>query len=199
MTTSRWDTGLPSSGELTRIAREARALPRESMSRGVKTFAAATVLIWLVTVVVTFFTLPERVPTHWSGEAPDDWSSRWGALAMEVISPVVIHVLLIGVSRLTFRWPQGINAPNKEYWLATPQRLNHFERLLREDMSLIGGLTMLLFAGLSIITGVAAHRPGGTLPGVVFALVMLLFVAGILGTLVRMLLGGRYRGEGDAF
>ena len=55
------------------------------------------------------------------------------------------------VTSLVLRWPQGINAPNKEYWLQTPQRLRHFERLVREDLMLIGALTTLLFAAIILL------------------------------------------------
>ena len=63
---------------------------------------------------------------------------------------------------------------------------------------LIGALTTLLFAAISVMTGVAAHREGGELPGVFFAVIMIAFIAGILGLVVRMLLGRRYQPSDEA-
>lgn len=195
--TSRWDTGFPDKDELRETARQARQLPAERMSRGVLAVAGGASAVWLITVLVVYATLPERVPTHWDGSKPNGWSSRSGALVAFVVAPIAIGVILRLVSGLVLRWPQGINAPNKEYWLQAPQRLRHFERLIREDLLLIGALAALLFAALSVMTGVAARRPGGEMPEVFFAVIMIVFIAGILGLLVRMLLGSRYRGSDE--
>lgn len=194
-TSSCWSTGIPDPDTSRETARQARALPAEPMSRGVRTLVAGAVVVWLATVIAVFFTLPERVPTHWSGSTPDNWSSRGGALAAMIIGPVVVNVVLAGTSRLVLRWPQGINAPNKKYWVSTPARMRHLERLLREDMALIGAVAMLLFAAISVMTGVAARRPGGEMPGMLSAVIMTAFVAGVLTVLVRMLNGTRYRGD----
>lgn len=158
--------------------------------------AAAAVAVWLVTLAVVYVTLPDRVPTHWSsGTTPDQWSSRFGAILPALIGPIGVNVVLAGVSRLVLRWPQGINAPNKEYWLATPARLRRFERLLREDMSLIGALCLVLFAAIAVLMAVAARRPGGEMPGVFFAVIMIGFIAGMMAVLWRMFSHGRYRGD----
>lgn len=196
--TSRWDTGFPDPEQLRETARQARQLPTEPTSRGVRAIVGGAVAVWLVTVLVVYSTLPERVPTHWDGSEPDDWSSRAGALVAFVVGPIAIGAVLRLVTSLVLRWPQGINAPNKEYWLQTPQRLRHFERLVREDLMLIGALTTLLFAAISVMTGVAAHREGGELPGVFFSVIMIAFMAGILGLVVRMLLGRRYQPSDEA-
>lgn len=196
--TSRWDTGFPDPEQLRETARQARQLPTEPMSRGVRAIVGGAVAVWLVTVLVVYSTLPERAPTHWDGSEPDDWSSRAGALVAFVVGPIAIGAVLRLVTTLVLRWPQGINAPNKEYWLQTTQRLRHFERLVREDLMLIGALTTLLFAAISVMTGVAAHREGGELPGVFFAVIMIAFIAGILGLVVRMLLGRRYQPSDEA-
>ena len=90
------------------------------------------------------------------------------------------------------RWPQSINAPQKEEWLRTPQRLRTLERLMREDMVLLSALIFALFALITATTGWAAHQPGGAMPGWLMGGVLLLFVVGMLTFLVTRMLGSRY-------
>lgn len=188
---SAFDVG-PSPEEVRRVAQEARDLPREQLERGVLGCLGLVVAVWAVTVAVVATKLPERVPTHWSGETPDGWSSRTGAIALFVLTPIAISALLVLVSGPVMRWPQSINAPQKEEWLRTPQRLRTLERLMREDMVLLSALIFALFALITATTGWAAHQPGGAMPGWLIGGVLLLFVVGMLTFLVTRMLGSRY-------
>lgn len=183
----------PTRDEVRRVCAQARDLPREPSARGPFVVLALACAAWVVTMVIVAMTLPDRVPTHWSGTSPDQWSGRVGAMAMFVVAPLVVGALLAAAPALVVRWPQGVNVPGKERWLSSPQRLRTLERLVREDMALFAALSFVFFAFLSVSTAVAARRPGGEMPGLLLAAPTLLFVAGILVILVgRMLISKRY-------
>ncbi|REF29300.1 DUF1648 domain-containing protein [Calidifontibacter indicus] len=163
--------------------------PREPSGRAYRLtvllglFASAATWIWLA------LTAPDRVPTHWSGETPDGWSSKPAALA---ICGLLLPGVALGISqlsRLATAWPESINVPHKQWWLAEPRRLVRFERLLREDMLLIAASLLGLSALMNVTIGIAAHRPDGAMPTAVFAAAMVLVLGSVLAVVTRMLLG----------
>lgn len=180
------------------VAREARDLPREPASWGPRLAIAVATLAWLTTLVWLVATLPERVPTHWSGSTvPDDWSSRGTALAMSVLLPLVLAYPMVWLSRLALVWPDGINVPHKQWWLERPRRLVRFERLVREDLVLLVAATVGLLTAVDVQIGIAAHRPGGETPGWSVPVLLgtyLLLVGLVVG---RMVVGRRYRPRED--
>lgn len=145
--------------------------------------ASAATWVWLA------MTAPDRVPTHWSGETPDGWSSKPAALVLCALLLPGIALGITQLSRLATAWPVGINVPHKDWWLAEPRRLVRFERLLREDMMLIAAALLGLSALMNVTIGVAAHRRDGAMPTAVFVLALVLVVGGVLTVVARMLLG----------
>lgn len=188
---------LPTPEEVRRVAREARELPHEPVQRGPFLWLAGAVAIWAVTTAIVASRLPERVPTHWSGSTPDQWSSRVGAISMFIVVPLIMAGVIALVPHLVVRWPLGVNVPRKEEWLSSPHHLRRLERLLREDMALLSALIFVFFAILSVVTAAAAHRPGGELPTVLLVGPILLFVGGILGFIIGRLLSSRYTPPDD--
>lgn len=182
-----------------RVAEEARVLDREPAGMRARLVLAVAMVAWLATAVWLLLTLPENVPTHWSpgGGTPDRWSSKNSALTFIVLLPVVVFLPLIWLSRLVLIWPNGINAPHKEWWLDRPRRLVRLERLLREDLMVIVSVTLLLVVAGNLITGYAAHQPGGTVPAWWFLGVLVAFVLVLTVFTVRMYAGGRYRPDHD--
>jgi uncharacterized membrane protein len=175
-------------------AREARLLDPEPASWWPRAVLVGATVLWVATLAWLAATLPARVPTHWSfGGTPDGWSSRGAAMAMAVLLPLGFVYPMLLISRLVLTAPQAVNAPYKEWWLETPRRLRRFERLVREDLMVIVGLTVLLMTAIDLITGYAAHQPGGRVPGWWFLAVTLGFLAAIAVLTVRMLVGRRYR------
>lgn len=180
------------------VAREARLMAPEPASWLPRVVLGVATLAWLATLGWLAATLPERVPTHWSGSGtPDGWSSRPFALGFALLAPLLFAYPLLWLSRLTVIWPDGINTPHKELWLDTPRRLVRFERLLREDLMLMAGLTVLLLTGVDLVIGYAAHQPGGLVPWWVFLVLVGGFLVLIGLVTVRMLVGSRYRPRDD--
>ncbi len=170
--------------------------PRERSGPGYRIAVAVAALASLVTLIWLAVTAPDRLPTHWSGETPDGWSSKPAALLFCALVLPGTALVISQLSRLVTIWPQGINVPNKEWWLETPQRLRPFERLLHEDMLLIAAVLLGLSALMNVTIGIAAQRPGGRMPSAVFALAVVAVVGGCLAVVARMLLG-RYQPTDD--
>ncbi|MCE1178417.1 MAG: DUF1648 domain-containing protein [Micrococcales bacterium] len=90
-------------------------MPREPAGAAPKVALSVATLLWLAALVWQWFTLPERVPTHWSwGSVPDGWSSRTGQLWFALLMPVVFAYPMIWLSRLCLVWPDRINIRHKE-------------------------------------------------------------------------------------
>lgn len=185
-------------GPVDDVAVRARTLPREPASPWRWLALVLATVVWLATLVVLAVTLPDRAPTHWSGGSrPDDWMSRGGSLLVSVALPLVTTYPLIWLSRIAIVWPDGINAPNKEWWLQTPERLVRFERLLREDLMLVAALMLLLYAGTDLGIDYAAHQPGGRMPGWFFPVSLIGFLVLLALVLAPMVVGRRYRPRED--
>ena len=160
--------------------------------------ATLSVMLWLGAMVWLAVSLPDRVPTHW-GTSPvaDGWSSKATAVALLVVLPVVMFLPLPLLSRLMFTHPDVVNAPYKQWWLETPQRLVRFERLLREDLWLITGSSLLLITAIGLIMGQAATTPDGRAePWWMWVTIGAYF--GAIGAITaRMVAGSRYRPPGS--
>ncbi len=181
-----------------RVADQARLLGREPLSDPVRAVAALSVVLWLGVMVWLAVSLPDRVPTHWStSPLADGWSSKPAALALLIGLPLVTFLPIPLLSRLMLSLPDLVNAPYKDWWLGTPQRLVRFERLLREDLWLITGASLLLMAAIGLIIGQAATTPGGQAdPWWMWATIVgYLAVIGLI--VARMLAGRRYRPPGS--
>lgn len=177
-----------------RAVAEAKLLQREPAGGGPRLVLAIAVVGWLLSLAWLTLTLPERVPTHWSGGGvPDGWSSRIGAIGFALLLPLATIIPMLWISRLVLVWPDGINAPHKEWWLERPRRIIRFERLLREDLMVIVALTLGLFVAVSLIIGYAAHQPGGVVPAWWFPVLLVGYVGVLTAVTVRIYTGPRYR------
>lgn len=181
-----------------RVAEEARKLDREPAAWWARLVLGVTLAAWVASIAWMVATLPDRVPTHWSASGtPDGWSSKTGALAFVVLLPALMFFPMIWLSRLVLVWPQGVNAPYKEWWLDRPRRLVRFERLLREDLMVIVSVSVLLMVAIDLIMGYAAHQPGGTVPAWWFPVVTVAYLVVLTAVTVRMLVSRRYRPDDD--
>ena len=180
------------------VAREARQLGREPAGWGPRMVLILATVAWLAALIWLVATLPERVPTHWSGGGtPDGWSGKASAIGFAAVLPVLFFFPMIWLSRLALVWPDGVNVRHKEWWLDRPRRLVRFERLLREDLMVMVGLTLLLVVGIELVTGYAAHQPGGTVPAWWFPTMTVAYLAALAVVIVRMFAGPRYRPDDD--
>lgn len=163
---------------------------------------AGLTLLWLAVLAWQVAVLPERVPTHFDGSGQaDGWSSRAGALAFSAGLPLVVVFPMPLLAKLAVVWPQSINAPNRDWWIASGTRLRRFERLLREDLWLIAAVTMLVLvlvqAGITeaAVSG-AAESGADAVPTTVLWVPLVVVFAGV-GWVIARMLGKRYAEQTD--
>lgn len=158
---------------------------------------AGLTILWLAVLAWQVAVLPERVPTHFdaSGQA-DEWSSRAGALASSVLGPLVLVFPLPLMARLAVRWPQSINAKNRDWWMASGQRLRRFERLLREDLWLISAAMLIMLMLVQAGITESALSGAGALPMAYIWVPITVLLVGI-GVAVARMLGKRYAEQPD--
>lgn len=174
-------------------AEDARDLPREPMSQWTRVLVVVAIAVWLVVLLWQVMVLPERVPTHFSGDGdPDGWSSKAGALAFSALIPLVVMLTIPLSSLVVVRAPELVNGPNKQWWTATGARLRRFERLLREDLWLMTVIALALLVAMQVGIVIAAQSPDHRMPdGLLFG-GLALFGVGLAAVMVRMFTGGRY-------
>ena len=71
-------------------------------------------------VAATLGRLPATIATHFDGHGvPNAWSSHAGYLLTLMGIGLVLPLAIVGlVGAIARRWPQGLNIPHREYWLA---------------------------------------------------------------------------------
>ena len=178
-------------------AEDARNLPREPTSRWILVLLAGMTIIWLGVLAWQVAVLPDRVPTHFDshGQA-DGWSSKAGALAYLTLLPAFVVFLLPLMALLALYWPQAINLPNRDWWTATGARVRRFERLLREDLWLIGAATLAMFIAIQVGITRAAVSGAESMSGLfLWGPMVVLFV--VIGWVMVRMMGGRYAEQSD--
>lgn len=180
------------------VADEALNLPREPVAPWIRVLAIVVALLWLGVLAWQIVVLPERVPVQFEvGGPPTSWSSRLGALVFPVLMVAAVTLPAAFVPALVFRAPGSISAPNRQWWTATPARLRRFERLLREDLLLLGVAGTVLIVVVQVQITLAARSPDGQAPPEMW-LAMVVALAGLLVPFARMIgAGGRYDRQPD--
>ncbi len=158
-----------------------------------------SVLVGVVTTVVAWFVLPERVPMHFGGSGEVD---RWGSRTEDVVTTGVmiggLALLFWVLTILVPRMPESLlNLParDKQWWLATPDRREELNRRLVFDLHVIGAATLLLVVGIEVMTMVQAHRLHPAL-GPWFWVLVSIYLMGVLGYTGYMI-AVRYRSPRD--
>lgn len=178
-------------------AEDARSLPPEPTARWILVLMAGLTIVWLAVLVWQVAVLPERVPTHFDGSGQaDGWSSRTGALAVSVLLPLAVVFPLPLMAKLALRWPQSINAPNRDWWAATGPRLRRFERILREDLWLIAAATLVLLVAVDVGITETARSGSGGMPLVYLWVPMAVFFV-VIGWVMARMMGDRYAEQPD--
>lgn len=178
-------------------ADDARSLPPEPTARWLLLLMAGLTVLWLAVLAWQVAVLPDRVPTHFDGSGQaDDWSSRAGALAFSVLGPLVVVFPMPLMAKLAVRWPQSINAPNRDWWMKSGARLRRFERLIREDLWLIAAGTMLLLVLVQVGITESAVSGADALPVAYLWIPLAVLFVVIVWVMVRMM-GTRYAEQPD--
>lgn len=171
------------------VVATAKALPREPTTRWVLAVVAVLTVAWLGVLVWQVTTLPAQVPQHWSsGDIPDRWAPKAEAVITSAVMPLIFAYPMPLLSRLALSWPDALNVPNTQWWMATPRRLVRFERLLREDLWLMTAWMLVVFIAVEVLITVAAGRPGGAVSFTPMAALLVLLIAAMVGYLAWMYL-----------
>jgi hypothetical protein len=100
----------------------------------------------LVFVTMTSAGLPEFPAAHFgAGGIPNAFMTRKGYVAFMVVFvtvvPVLVALLPVLVGR---RWPNSLNIPNRDYWLAPERRPDTFEAVESRTMLLAGAMIIFI-------------------------------------------------------
>jgi uncharacterized membrane protein len=108
----------------------------------------------------TYSYLPERVSSHFDAAGrPNGWMSRDATVEFSVFLGIFLPIIMIGLTLLGGFMPASMmNLPNRDYWLAPPQR-----RAMRWTLLRFG----LWFACLNVlfVTGIHGLVVLANLPG----------------------------------
>lgn len=178
-------------------AEDARGLPREPTARWILVLMAGLTVLWLGVLAWQVAVLPERVATHFDGSGQaDGWSSKTGALVFSTMMPLAVVFPMPLLSLLAIRWPQSINAPNRDWWIASGARLRRFERLLREDLWLITAAALVMIIAIQVGITETALSGADSMPMAYIWVPLAVLFVGIGAVIVRML-GSRYAEQSD--
>lgn len=155
--------------------------------------AAVFASVWVAVAVAG----PARIAGHIdaAGEVTR-WDSKWVVLA-GLGAVGLLFVVIFGFSGpLLARLPaRAINLPGrrrKEYWMRAAHRAE-FNRLMAEDLELIGAATMLLLAWLLAATTLFSASGEASMNGWAFAVPLVVYVLALIGYTVYIAVGARYR------
>lgn len=142
----------------------------------------------------------ERVPLHFAGSgSPDRFGSRGRAVSEMAAVVVVLAAATGGLALLTPRVPLSwVNLParRRAWWTATPERTDRLRRMLRDDLFVVGAMTLALVAVVDVQTVLVADDPDPRL-GPLFWVALVVYLAAVLAWVAHVL-RGRYRPGEDA-
>ena len=155
----------------------------------------ASLLGFAASLVVAAALLPSRVPMHFNaGGDVDRWAGRGESLVVMGVIGGGLALLFGALAARIDRLPiELVNAPYKQWWTATPERIARLRSRLATDLYVIGAATLVLLAAVELLTVRAALLDRPHLDGwfwVVFV-TYACFVALSLGYAVAV----RYRPE----
>lgn len=112
-------------------------------------------LIWILTLVLLLWQawgaydqLPEQVPSHFNfHDQPNSYSDKASFYRTWLLSILVLNAMVPGIRLLLSKVPAStINVPNREYWLATPERRAEVVGKMSNLMAFsIAGVNIMLF------------------------------------------------------
>jgi uncharacterized membrane protein len=142
-----------------------------------------------VFIALSAWALPARVATHFAwGGVPNGWMGRESYLAVITLAATLLPLALAAlISGLPRAFPQALNVPNRDYWLASERRNAALAALAGFGWAL-ACLVTLFVAGMHwTIVGAHASVPPRLAETHVHALV-LGFAVGLGAWLIALLL-----------
>lgn len=103
--------------------------------KSIRTPAIVLGLLYLGFVAYLVFSatqLPDRLASHFNAQGlPDGWMGRADYLRFMAIFGFGFPAFIVGISSLFRLFPQGINLPHRDYWLAPERRADTYAYLHR--------------------------------------------------------------------
>jgi len=136
--------------------------------------------------------MPDKMATHFgSGGKANGWMAKDDFFLMLGGLCCFIAALFALLPRLIAKLPDSvINIPNKPYWM-TPERRGQAMAILGRSMLWMADLVLALFLGMGYLTYRANRMPEPALDERLAFLLMGGFVAGMLATVVLLILAYR--------
>ena len=140
-----------------------------------------------VFVIYTTRYLPDRVATHFGGDnQANGWMSRDGYLLFILSFTIGISCLVsFVVGTLPGKFPQWINVPNRDYWLA-PQRREESLRYLNAQGKRLGCLIVMMMLGMHYVILKANYMQPPMLPLSSFAPILVGFSVALVWWVIRL-------------
>jgi hypothetical protein len=117
-------------------------------------------------IIYTSGYLPENIATHFDvNNAPDGWMSRNSYIVLLISLIIAVPAMIsFGISALSSRFPNLVNVPNRDYWLA-PERRDESLLFLASHGQRLGRMIIVLMTGLHYVILVANQSQPPRLPG----------------------------------
>ncbi len=134
-------------------------------ARAANVLAAAVLCL---VVVRSYGPLPDPVPSHFgAGSQPDAWMAKAPFFAMIMGSWGALQLLALGLVPWMVRKvpPRMINIPNRQWWLATPERWIEARRRLVDLMDWTGAFLSVVFLWvMNLVLRASGLRPVVDIP-----------------------------------
>ncbi len=140
-------------------------------------------------IAATAGQLPSQVASHFGADdAPNGWMSRDGYLLFMLAFGVGLPAVVAGsIAFLPRMWPNAINIPHREYWLAPAHRQQAIDTLGAYG-AFLGCLLSLFLAGIHHVVVEANRATPAALPAGLFFTVLGVFGLALvvwIGSLAR--------------
>ena len=145
--------------------------------------------IGAILITVTTHQLPAQIASHFgAGGVPNGWMSRNGYLLFMLAFAVVLPLaIVLGMSVLPRLKGNGINVPNREYWLE-PVRREATLRFLAAHACWLGTLLVVFIAAIHLLLLEANAAQPPHLPGPLFITLLVMFAVALAIWMLTMVL-----------
>ncbi|HSD55304.1 MAG TPA: DUF1648 domain-containing protein [Burkholderiales bacterium] len=141
----------------------------------------------VVILLATTGGLPERIPTHFgAGGVPDAWMTRGGYTAFMLVFAVGLPIVIAwAIGGLPRAFPNQVNLPNRDHWLA-PERREASLAFLGRHACWLGCMMVLMAAGVHVLLLRASASTPPRLEERPFIALLVAFVAALLAWIVAI-------------
>jgi uncharacterized membrane protein len=148
-----------------------------------------------VLISATVGQLPAQIASHFGASgAPNGWMDRNGYRLFMLAFAVGIPLLVVlSMTLLPGRMLNGINIPNRDYWLA-PDRREATLRYIATHAYWLGSLLVIFIAAIHLLLIEANRTQPPHLPGALFGTILATFLAAMGVWMVTIIMHFRHKG-----